>query len=269
MTSYASIIKRLAIGILVIWILLAFSTFFMENFLTTINLEKILQPPSWKNWLGYDHLGRSLMAGIWSGAWVSFIVAIVVVSISMVVGTAIGITAAWRGGWFDLGVGLVIDSMLAFPGILLAIALAGLLGPGLDNVILAMTIPGWVGFARVARAQAITLKERGYIKSAVALGIKGPSILLKHFLPLIAPIIIVQATFDIAAVILAEASLAFLGIGVQPPMVSWGGLIRDGVRYMLVAPHAVIIPGVILFFVVFSIQTLGDSLRDRLDVKLK
>jgi len=167
----------------------------------------------------------------------------------------------------DHAVVRVIDVFLAFPGILLAIALAGILGPGIDNVVLALTTVGWVGFARLARAQTLSLKHREHVRAAVALGARGPRILVHHVLPLIAAPLIVEATFGVAAVIIGEAGLSFLGLGVQPPHASWGSIIQEGTRYMLVAPHLVVAPAVTLSLVVLSVNLLGDRLRDRLDVR--
>lgn len=164
---------------------------------------------------------------------------------------------------------LVVDIFLAFPGILLAIALAGLLGPGLDNVVIALTTVGWVGYARLARAQVLSLKQREHVQAAEALGSNRWRIMRRHLLPLMAAPLIVEATFGVAAVIVAEAGLSFLGLGVQPPAASWGAMIRDGTRYLLVAPHLVLAPGLALLAVVLAVNLLGDRLRDRLDIRLK
>ena len=149
----------------------------------------------------------------------------------------------------------------------MAIALAAVLGPGIDNVIIALVAVSWVGFARLARAQTLSVKKRDHVQIAIALGTTTPSIIKRHVLPLIAAPLIVEATFAIAAVIVAEAGLSFLGLGVQPPMPSWGSMIKQGTQYLLIAPHMVIAPGVALFSMVFAINTLGDRLRDRLNVK--
>jgi len=157
--------------------------------------------------------------------------------------------------------------MLAFPGLLLAIALAGALGPGIENVILALVIVGWVGYARLARGQVLALKQADHIVAAQAIGATPWRIMRRHLLPLITAPLIIEASFGIASAIIAEAGLSFLGLGVQPPQASWGSMIRDGTRYMLVAPHLVIIPGLTLMAVVLAANLLGDWLRDWLDVK--
>jgi peptide/nickel transport system permease protein len=156
---------------------------------------------------------------------------------------------------------------MAFPGILLAIALAGLLGPGIGNLVIALSLVGWVGFARLARAQVLSLKQREHVQAAQALGSRTTDIIRRHLVPLIAAPLLVEATFAVAAVVIAESGLSFLGLGVQPPEASWGSMIRDGVRYLLVAPHLVLAPGLSLFLVVLSVNLLGDRWRDKLDVK--
>ena len=231
-------------------------------------LEKILVSPEWQAWLGYDDLGRSIADRIIMGARTSLLVALCVVSISLIAGTVIGIFAAWFGGWWDNLTVLVIDIFIAFPGILLAIALAGLLGPGIMNAVIALSIVGWVGFARLARAQTLTIKHRDHVDAARALGTGTARIALRHLLQLISAPLIIEATFAIAGTVIAEASLSFLGLGVQPPDASWGGMIRDGTRYMLVAPHMVLAPGLAIFLVVLSVNLLGDRLRDKMDVRL-
>ncbi len=234
-----------------------------------IILEKILVPPSFSAWLGYDDLGRMISDRLIIGARTSFLVAFCVVFVSLVIGTLIGIFAAWFGGWWDTVTVLVIDIFMAFPGILLAIALAGLLGPGIMNAVIALSVVGWVGFARLSRAQALTIKQREHVNAARALGTGTAGITMRHLLPLVAAPLIIEATFAIAGTVIAEASLSFLGLGVQAPHASWGSMIRDGTRYMLVAPHMVLAPGLAIFLVVLSINLLGDRLRDKMDVRSK
>jgi peptide/nickel transport system permease protein len=142
------------------------------------------------------------------------------------------------------------------------------MGPGLDNLVIALSVVGWVGFARLARAQTLSLKQRDHVAAAVALGTGQAVILWRHLLPLIAAPLIVEATFGIAGMVIAEAGLSFLGLGIQPPAASWGSMIRDGTGYMLMAPHMVLAPGLAILLVVFSLNLLGDRLRDRLDIRL-
>ena len=234
-----------------------------------ISLEHILSGSMEETWLGYDDLGRPLADRLIIGAQTSFFVSMIVVSLSFMVGGLIGMTSGYVGGLFDHTISRIMDIFLAFPGMLLAIALAGMMGPGIGNVVIALTIVGWVGYARLARAQVLSLKERDHIMAAMAVGTSTFRILTQHIAPLVMAPLMIEASFGIAGVIIGEAGLSFLGLGIQPPSASWGSMIRDGTRYMLVAPHMVIIPGVTLMLVVLSINLFGDWLRDWLVVKGK
>ena len=252
-------------GILLGWAGLALGVQFLSLSPNQIQLEQILSPPGSDSLLGFDDLGRDIGDRLLYGARTSFLVAAWVVCLSALLGTLVGTYSAWHGGWRDRLLVQLIDIFLAFPGILLAIALAGLLGPGIDNVVIALTVVGWVGYARLSRAQVLSLKHREHVMAAEALGSRKHVIMLKHLLPLMAAPLIIEATFGVAAVVIAEAGLSFLGLGVQPPAASWGAMIRDGTRYLLVAPHMVLAPGLAIFAVVLSVNLLGDRLRDRLD----
>jgi peptide/nickel transport system permease protein len=232
-----------------------------------IALPMILEAPGAAAWLGADDLGRPVLDRLLVGARTSFWVAGGVVALSLLIGTLVGAAAAYVGGYWDRALVMVLDIFMAFPGILLAIALAGLLGPGIGNLVVALSLVGWVGFARLARAQVLSVRQREHVQAALALGARTPRVIGRHLLPLIVAPLVVEATFAVAAVVIAESGLSFLGLGVQPPEASWGSMIRDGVRYLLVAPHLVLAPGLALFLVVLSVNLLGDRLRDRLDVK--
>jgi peptide/nickel transport system permease protein len=232
-----------------------------------VDLPNILTPPHGDAWLGHDDLGRPIWDRLVMGAQTSLFVAAWVMIISFFVGTAIGSLSAYFGGWLDLIVVRIIDIFLAVPGILLAIALAGVMGPGIENVVIALSIVGWVGYARLSRAQILALKHRDHVNAAVSLGTGPITIVRRHLLPLISAPLIVEATFGIAGAVIAEAGLSFLGLGVQAPDASWGSMIRDGTRYMLVAPHMVLVPGITMMLVVLSVNLLGDRLRDHLDVR--
>ena len=258
----------LPVLILAGWALLALLARYLPLQPDYIQLESILAVPGEAALLGHDDLGRSMGDSMVVGARTSFLVAFWVVSLSLLVGALLGTASAYHGGWWDRVMVLIVDIFLAFPGILLAIALAGLLGPGVDNVVIALTIVGWVGYARLSRAQVLSLKHREHVQAAEALGTSKWRIIYKHLLPLMMAPLIVEATFGVAAVVIAEAGLSFLGLGVQPPQASWGAMIRDGSRYMLVAPHMVILPGVAIFAVVMSVNLLGDRLRDKLDIRM-
>jgi len=216
--------------------------------------------------LGSDELGRSLLQRLVDGAAISLLVALLSVGISATLGTAIGILAGYRGGWVDRLISRLIEIFLAFPGLLLAIAMAGMLGPGIDNVVIALSLMGWVGYARLARNQVLSLRGRDHVAAAVALGRTPLAVMRLHLLPLLMAPLLIEASYGIAGAVIAEAGLSFLGLGVQPPQASWGSMIREGVRYLLVAPHLVLVPGIALSAVVLSANLLGDALRDRLDV---
>ena len=261
--------KWLPILVLSLWALLALIGPWMALSPYDIELTKILTPPTGDAWLGYDDLGRPIFDRFVLGANTSFIVAISVVTICATFGTLIGAFSAYFGGWLDLLLVRIIDVFLAFPGILLAIAFASIMGPGIDNVVIALSIVGWVGYARLSRAQVMSLKQREHVRAAVALGVSTPMVVLKHLLPLVVAPLIVEVTFGIAGVVIAEAGLSFLGLGVQPPDASWGSMIRDGSSYMLISPHMVLAPGISLVLVVLSVNLLGDRVRDHFDVKRK
>ena len=233
-----------------------------------VQLGHILETPGSAGVLGFDDLGRPVLERLLAGARTSFLVAFGVVTLSLLVGVSLGLIAGYQGGWLDLLLVRVIDVFMAFPGILLAIALAGVMGPGLDNLIIALSVVGWVGYARLVRGQVLALKQRDHVKAAIALGSSRSYILTRHLLPLLAAPLIVEATFGIAGMVIAEAGLSFLGLGVQPPQASWGSMIRDGAGYMLMAPHLVLAPGMAMVLVVLSLNLLGDRLRDRLDIRL-
>lgn len=262
-------VRVISAVLLALWLLMALGSWWLPLAPNVVDLTRILQVPGVEQWLGYDDLGRPVWDRLVMGARTSLLVAVWVVGASVSVGTLIGASAAYIGGWLDHVIVRVMDVLLAFPGILLAIALAGALGPGLDNVVIALSVVGWVGFARLARAQVLALKRREHVLAAVALGATPWRVIRIHLLPLIMAPLIVEATFAVAGVVIAEAGLSYLGLGVQPPESSWGGMIRDGTRYMLVAPHMVLIPGVALMLVVLAVNLLGDELRDYLDVKTR
>ena len=190
------------------------------------------------------------------------------VGLSLAAGTVLGCVAGYAGGWVDEALTRVIDVLLAFPGLLLAIALAAVRGPSLPNVVLALSVLGWTGYARLARAAVMSLREREFVAAARALGARPVRIVARHLLPLAGPVLLVQATFGMAGAMVAEGSLSFLGVGAPPPLPSWGAMIDEGRPFLLVAPHLVVFPGLALALAVFALQLLGDGLRDLLDVRL-
>jgi peptide/nickel transport system permease protein len=223
--------------------------------------------PSWIHPFGLDELGRDILSRILAGARISLLVGLAVVSISAVAGTLAGSVAGYFGGIVDDAISRVIDIMMAFPGILLAIALVAVLGPSLTNVVLALSIIGWVGYARLVRGQVLRAREFEFVQAARALGASAPRILLRHILPVALPAVIVQATLGMAGAIIAEASLSFLGLGVQPPTPSWGTMLNGGRAHLLDAPHLTVFPGLAIALLVLGFNFLGDGLRDAVDPK--
>jgi len=223
-----------------------------------------LEGPSRLHWLGLDELGRDILARVMSGARISLFVALVVVSVSASIGAVMGSLAGYYGGIVDEAISRVIDILLAFPGLLLAIALVAVLGPSLTNVVLALSLIGWVGYARVVRAQVLQAREFEYVAAARAIGAATPRILVRHVLPAALPALTVQATLGIGGAILSEAALSFLGLGVQSPTPSWGAMLNYGRVHVLDAPHLTVFPGLAIALVVLGLNLLGDSLRDRL-----
>lgn len=226
-----------------------------------------LEGPSAEHWFGLDELGRDILSRVLLGARVSLLVGLVVVSVSAVVGLAMGSIAGYYGGRIDQLISRVMDILLAFPGLLLAIALVAVLGPSLVNVVLALTVIGWVGYARLVRGQVLRAREFEYVVASRALGASTWRTLTRHVLPTAMPAVTVQATLGMAAAILSEAALSFLGLGVQPPTPSWGSMINGGRAHLLDAPHLTVVPGVFLALVVLGFNFVGDGLRDRLDPK--
>ncbi|HQT04235.1 MAG TPA: ABC transporter permease, partial [Thiotrichales bacterium] len=232
--------------IILLWIAMALMAPLVSDLADRIQLETLLLSPFQHAPLGTDELGRPLWARLLAGAQTSAWVALMVVGISASVGTFIGMLSAYIGGWFDHVVRWIIDAFLAFPHLLLAIALAAVLGAGIGNLVLALSIVGWVGYARLARGQTLSLRNRYHVMAARSLAVPRYLILWRHVLPLLFAPLAIEMTFGIAGAVIAEAGLSFLGLGVQPPQASWGTMIREGARYILTAPHLVLVPGLTL-----------------------
>ena len=225
-----------------------------------------LEGPSWKHPFGNDELGRDILSRVLLGTRVSMRVGATVVLLSVIVGVLIGGFAGYAGGKLDTFVTVVvINSLLAFPSILLAIALVAFLGPGLDRLIFALSVIGWVGYARLARGQVLKIKTLEFIEAERALGASSLRIFFNHILPNIIQPILIQASIGMAVAILSEASLSFLGLGIAPPTPSWGSMLNDGRNHLFDAPHMVIFPSIALVMTVLSFNFLGDALRDWLD----
>lgn len=234
------------------------------------NLPARLEPPSAEHWFGTDELGRDVLTRVIFGARVSITVGVSVVLSCAALGLLVGSVSGYFGGWFDRATNAIfINAFLSFPGILLAIAFAAFLGPGLEKVVLALTITGWAAYARLARAQVLKVKELDYVLAARSLGASHVRILARHLLPNILPPVLVQATIGIASAILAESTLSFLGLGVLAPMPSWGAMVNDARGHLFDAPHLLLFPALGVMLSVLAFNLLGDALRDWLDPRTR
>ncbi len=236
----------------------------------TIDLLHRLEGPSALHLAGTDELGRDTLSRLLWGARLSLAVSVSVVAISLALGLAIGGLAGYLGGWVDTALTtFAMNTFLALPGILLAIAFAAFLGPGFSNLVLALAIGGWAGYARLVRAQVMAVREREYVDAARALGATGMRIFFRHILPNIAQPILVQAAIGMAGVILAEATLSFLGLGIPAPAPSWGSMLNDARSHLFDSPHLVLFPAAAVAGAVLGFNFLGDALRDRLDPRTR
>ena len=231
-----------------------------------INLPARLMAPSASHWFGTDELGRDILSRIIYGARISMLVGSCVVAASLTLGLIFGSIAGYYGGVTDRVLNVVVmNAFMSFPGILLAIAFVAFLGPGILNLILALSIGGWVGYARLVRAQVLAVREREFVEAARALGASDLRIVVRHILPNIIQPIIVQAAIGMAGAILAEATMSFLGLGVPPPAASWGSMLNDARSHLFDAPHLVLFPAAAVMLAVLSFNFIGDGLRDYLD----
>jgi peptide/nickel transport system permease protein len=234
------------------------------------NLSVRLESPSRAHWMGTDELGRDILSRILYGARISLLVSVCVVSGCGLIGLAMGMLAGYAGGWFDRFINLLlINAFLSFPGILLAIAFAAFLGPGIGKVILALVITGWAGYARLARAQVLKVKELEFVLAARSLGASHVRLMVRHLLPNILQPILIQATIGMAGAILAESTLSFLGLGVLAPIPSWGAMLNDARGHLFDAPHMVVFPALAVMTAVLSFNLLGDAWRDWLDPRTR
>jgi peptide/nickel transport system permease protein len=233
---------------------------------SNIDLPSRLQPPSGAHWFGTDELGRDIFSRVIYGARISMLVGSSVVAGSLLLGLILGSMAGYYGGLLDKFFNVIVmNAFLSFPGILLAIAFVAFLGPGIFNLILALCIGGWVGYARLVRAQVLAVKEEEFVEAARALGASDWRIVTRHILPNIIQPVIVQTAIGMAGAVLAEATMSFLGLGIPPPTASWGSMLNDGRAHLFDAPHLVLFPALAVMLAVLSFNFIGDALRDYMD----
>jgi peptide/nickel transport system permease protein len=256
--------------ILVLLILLvALGPFLMPYPPAEIALENKLQPSSAQHWLGTDNLGRDILSRLLHGGRVTLGVAALVTGLVLVIGAAVGLVTGFVGGWLDDFISGISDLTLALPGLTLALALAGMLGPGLPSIILAMLPLSWVGYARLFRSLALSVREEEYILAARATGLKTGQIIRRHVLPNTIGALVVTVTLDLGNIMLAISSLSFLGLGIQPPHPEWGAMLNDGRTYLESAPQLVFYPAAAILLTALACNLLGDALRDALDPTTK
>lgn len=257
---------RLGLIVLLLFVLVAVLAPWLARFDPfEIQLQDQLRPPSTQHPLGQDGNGADILSRLIYGARISLSIGFAVVALSATVGITVGLVSGYYGGWLDTLLMRLVDILLAFPGLLLAIALVAVLGPALSNVVLALSALGWVGFARLVRGLVLTLKEQPFVLAARTSGASDARILGLHVLPHCMSPVLVQATFGIAGVVLAESSLGFLGLGAPPGTPSWGAMLSEGRSVLFIAPHVSIFPGLAILLLVLALNFLGDGLRDVLD----
>ena len=258
-----------AIGIVCVFIFVIFAFFgpwIASQDPATIDLPSRLAPPSSTHWCGTDELGRDILSRLIYGSRISILVGSCVVAMSLALGLIVGSIAGYYGGRIDRFVNVVVmNAFLSFPGILLAIAFVAFRGPGIFNLVLALSLGGWVGYARLVRGQVLAAREREFVEAALALGATDFRVIVRHILPNIIQPVIVQAAIGMAGAILAEATMSFLGLGVPPPTASWGAMLNDGRAHLFDSPHLMLFPAAAVMLAVLSFNFIGDALRDFLD----
>ena len=258
-----------AVGVVLVIIFVIFAAFapwIAPQDPAAIDLPDRLSTPSHSHWFGTDELGRDILSRIIYGARISMFVGLRVVMLSLGIGLIVGSIAGYYGGAIDQFFNVVVmNAFLSFPGILLAIAFVAFRGPGIFNLVLALSLGGWVGYARLVRGQVLAAREREFVEAARALGASDLRIIVRHILPNIIQPVIVQAAIGMAGAILAEATMSFLGLGVPPPTASWGTMLNDGRAHLFDAPHLVLFPAGAVMLAVLSFNFIGDALRDYLD----
>lgn len=251
--------------ILVIMCAAIFAPYLTSYDPTRQNLSETLQPPSNEHLMGTDQLGRDVFTRILYGARISLRVAVVVVAITLFIGTSVGVVSGYAGGLIDEALMRLVDILLAFPGILLALVIAGILGPSLTNIMIALAVTGWTSYARIIRGSVLSVKEQEFVSASVLMGTSRSKIIIRHIIPNVISPVVVLATLDMAYVILGTAGLSFLGLGAQPPTPEWGAMLSGGRNYLLDAWWIVNFPGLAIMLAVLGFNLLGDGLRDVFD----
>lgn len=278
---YAGRLRRDPVGIVGILIVLTVVTtaltapFLAPHDPNRLRFGSRLLPPAWRpggTWthpLGTDNLGRDVLSRVFYGSRVSVIVGVSAVAIAGMIGVTVGVVAGFYGGTVDAVIGRVVDTFLSVPFIVLALAVVGALGPGLANIIVVLGFVGWVSFSRVVRGETLAMRAREFVLAARALGQTNRQLITRHLIPNVLPSVIVLATLDVATTIIAESALSFLGLGVQHPTVTWGGMLADGRQYVATAWWLAVAPGLAITITVLGVIFLGDWLRDVLDPRLR
>jgi len=234
-----------------------------------IDLEAGLRKPGEGHWLGQDELGRDLLSRVIYGARLSLVIGVIAVAIGVGFGVPMGALSGYYGGWFDLLLQRLIDVMLAFPGILLAIVLVAILGVGLPQVMVAVGIVSIPTYTRLVRGQVLAMRSQEFVDAARAMGATSGRVIWRHVVPNALAVIIVQSTLQFASAILAAAALGFLGLGAQPPAAEWGSMLSNARQYIRLAPHSVMYPGAAIMLTVLGFNLLGDAIRDALDPRMR
>lgn len=277
-SRWLSFMKRLArnkaaiagaLVVLIFFILAIFAPLLAPYDPTHIEMSKKLQPPSSEHWLGTDDKGRDILSRLLFGARISLTVGMLSTLLGAIVGVVMGIVAGYYGKWIDSLIMRICDVLLAFPGILLALAIVSILGPSTTNVIIAVAFFAIPTFARIVRGSTLSVKKLEYVDAIRAMGSSDMRIIFKHILPNITSPIIVQATLYIASAIITASALSFLGLGTQPPTPEWGTMLAQGRAFIAQAPHLTLFPGLVILLVVVGFNLFGDGLRDALDPKSK
>ena len=277
-TWYYIVFKRLIKGKLALLGLIIFLAVIVVSLLApwispydpnATNTSELIKPPSAAHWMGTDELGRDVLSRIISGTRISLVVGVIAVLIALASGSLLGLIAGYWRGYIDNVIMSVMDAIWAFPTLILALAITAALGPSLTNVTIAIGLVFTPGFARLVRGMVLTVREREYIQSARSIGLNDREIIGRYIWPNITPTSIVQASLNAAQAIIAEASLSFLGLGIQPPAASWGSMLKAGYPYLEMASWLSIFPGLAILITVLGLNFLGDGLRDAMDIKIR